>query len=210
MSVIEMSVMDRVILLATGLVAIYLIWRFVQHFRSAGRYRPDLYYLGAFAVLFVAGVLLVVFGWDALENPLVVIVAALIPLGISLGLVADFLPRYEKAYVAFVVAGLVAIAITRYVGPAAPVLAVVHSVAGLLVFGLPIWAVAKGKAPSGLVAVTVGGALIGAGGIALATLEAEAQLLFFSEDVVFAILAPLLLAMALAFTWGFVEKIRRA
>ena len=32
--------------------------------------------------------------------------------------------------------------------------------------------------------------------------------LFFSEDVVFAILAPLLLLMTLAFSWGFVKEIK--
>jgi hypothetical protein len=55
--------------------------------------------------------------------------------------------------------------------------------------------------------VTVGGALIGLGGIALAFLKAGGQLLFFSADFVFTILAPLLL-MTLAITWGFVKNIR--
>jgi hypothetical protein len=56
--------------------------------------------------------------------------------------------------------------------------------------------------------VTVGGALIGLGGIALGFLKTGDQLLFFSAEFVFTILAPLLLLMTLAFTWGFVKKIR--
>lgn len=208
-----MGILDQGILLATGLVAIYLIVRFVQHFRSADKRRPDIYYIIAFAVLLVAGLLLIIFTYAALANPLVVIVAALIPLGLSLGLVADLLPRCEKGYLAFAVLGLLAIAVTRFTGPAAlatVLLAVVHSVAGLLIFVLPIWAVSQGKMPGGVAAVSVGGALIGLGGIALAALKSGGQLLFLNAEVVFIILAPLLFLMSLAFAWGFVIKVRRA
>jgi hypothetical protein len=50
--------------------------------------------------------------------------------------------------------------------------------------------------------------LIGIGGIALAFLTSGSQLLFFSTEVVLMILAPLLLLMTLAFTWGFVKDIK--
>ncbi|MBK5107088.1 MAG: hypothetical protein JJE12_03115 [Anaerolineales bacterium] len=55
----------------------------------------------------------------------------------------------------------------------------------------------------------VGGALIGIGGIALAFLTAGTQLLFFDRALVLQILAPLLLLMTLAFTWGFTRDIIR-
>jgi len=145
-----------------------------------------------------------------LENPLVVIVAVLIPAGISLGLVAEFFPQYEKGYMAFALIGLVAIAITRFTGPsglATVVLVIVHAVAGLLIFVLPLWATRQDKAPAPFVMVTVGGTLIGLGGIALAFLKTGSQLLFFSGPFVMTILAPLLLLMALAFAWGFVKNI---
>ena len=57
--------------------------------------------------------------------------------------------------------------------------------------------------------VAIGGILIGAGGIALAFLKAGKQFLFFSQDVVMAILAPLLLVMALFFTWGFMKGVKK-
>ncbi len=43
------------------------------------------------------------------------------------------------------------------------------------------------------------------GGIALAFLQADNQLLFFSSDVVFAFLGPLLLLTCLAFAWVFIK-----
>lgn len=210
-----MKIWDIALLIATGLVALYLIWRFVQQYRSPGKNRSDIYYSVAFAVLLVAGLLLAILGYatallDPKVSPWVVIVSVLIPAGISLGLVTDLLPKYEKPYLAFAVVGLAAIAVTRFYGPATlatAILATVHSVAGLLIFCLPIWAISKGKAPAGFIGVTVGGALIGIGGIALATLKSGGQLLFFDLDTILLILAPLLLAMTLAYAWGFVTKL---
>ena len=204
-----MTIFDRITLLLTGLVAIYLLWRFFNHYRQTGK-TYDIYYMIGFGVLLVAGLLLIAFTYAALENPLVVIVAVLIPAGISLGLVAEFLPQYEKGYMAFALIGLIAIAITRFTGPsglATMVLVIVHAVAGLLIFGLPLWATRQGQAPAPFVMVTVGGTLIGLGGIALAFLKTGGQLLFFSGPFVMTILAPLLLLMTLAFTWGFVKNI---
>lgn len=200
-----MTILDRVLLLLAGLTAIYLLWKFFTHYqREHTRY--DIYYMVSFAVLLIAGLLLIAFTYSALANPLVVIVAALIPAGLSLGLITEFYPKYEKAYLIFVVLGLIGIAVTRLIGPAGLatiVLVIVHTVCGLIIFGLPIVKVAKGEAPGSFIGVTLGGTLIGLGGMALAFLKAGSQLLFFSESLVFTILAPLLLLMALAFAWGF-------
>ena len=203
-----MTLLDRLILLLTGLVAIYLLWRFYTHYRQE-KTRYDIYYMISFAVLLVAGLLLIAFTYSVLANPLVVIVAVLIPAGLALGLVAEFAPQFEKIFLPFAVIGLIAIAITRFTGPegiATVVLVIVHATSGLIILGLPFVVVSQGKARGGFVWVSVGGLLIDVGGVALAFLKTGSQLLFFSQTVVFTILAPLLLLMALAFTWGFVKK----
>jgi hypothetical protein len=207
-----MTLLDRVLLLLAGLTAIYLLWRFFTHYQRE-RTRYDLYYMTSFGVLLVAGLLLIAFTYTALANPLVVIVAVLIPAGLSLGLVTEFYPKAERAYLTFAVLGLIGIAVTRFTGPAAlatVMLVIVHSVCGLVIFFLPILMVARGQAASGFIGVTIGGTLIGLGGMALAFLKAGRQLLFFSEPFVFTILAPLLLMMALAFAWGFTRQIEGA
>ncbi len=211
----NITILDRLLLLGTGLVAIYLLWRFFTAYRTDEK-RHYIYYMIAFAVLLVAGLLLIAFTYTALDSPLVVIVAVLIPTGIALGLIAEFHPRYERIFLPFAIIGLLAIAITRLTIPegeapsslATMVLIIVHAVSGIIILGVPLLAVNKGKAPSGFVLVAVGGLLIDVGGVALAFLKSGKQLLFFSEDVVFGILAPLLLLMALAFTWGFVKHIK--
>ena len=205
-----MNLFDQIVLLLTGLTAIYLIWRFVQHIgKQEGTPSYDVYYIIAFAVLLVSGLLLIFYGYSVLNNPLVVVVAYLIPLGLSLGLVAEFYAKYEKTYLFVGIIGLIAIALTRMgglgsAGLATFILALFHTIAGLIIVFTPVFAVKDNRAPKGFFWVTVGGILIDVGGISLAFLKAGVPIL--SADVIFTILAPLLLLMTLAYTWGFMKK----
>ena len=200
---------DQVILLLTGLTAAYLIWRFYGRY-SKEKGLHDVYYMMGFAVIFVAGVLLIFRGWDLLASPYILTVTTLIPLGISMGLMNQFLPEYKKAYSWFALVGFLAIAITSIADMSLKSVAVpiFHGVAGLIIVALPIKRCLKDNAPRGFGLISVGGILISLGGMALAFLNAGKQLLFFSADVVFIILAPLLLLMTLAFTWGFMKDIK--
>ncbi len=208
-----MGILDQLILLATGLVAIYLLFRFFQDY-GANKGQHTIYYMVSFAVLLVAGLLLIFLGWGILPNPAVIVVTTFIPLGISVGLYNEFYEKYAKGYLIFAIVGFLAIVFTRYMtashGLQVATLAFFHSVAGLSIFFIPIFAIKAQKAPGGFLFVTVGGALIGLGGIALAFLKSGGQFLFFSGEFVMAILAPLLLLMTLAYTWGFMKKIAAA
>jgi hypothetical protein len=203
-----MGVLERVVLLATGLVAAYLVWFFAgQHRRAGGEASHNVYYMVSFGVLLVAGLLLIGFGYGVLASPLVVIVAALIPLALATGLVVQYFPRYGGTYLTFAVAGVLGIALTRFAGPAGlgtAVLATVHSVAGVTIFFLPLVAVRRGLTAPSFALVTVGGTLIGIGGIALAFLKAGRPIL--PASFIFAILAPLLFLMTLSFALGFTRS----
>ena len=204
-----MTILDRIFLLATGLIAIYLIVHFVKKQKNSATACPcNIYYIISFAVLLVAGLLLIIFGWNALANNFVAVVAGLIPFGIATGLIARFYPKHEKWYLSLMIIGLVLITITRYanlVTPGKIIYPLFHAIAGLTIFFLPIFGVASGKVKGSFICVTIGGALIGIGGIALAFLKAGKQLLFFSQDLVLTILAPLLLLTAFFFAIGFVK-----
>jgi len=207
-----MTLFDQIVLLLTGLTSIYLIWRLFEDFKSKDpKPRANIPYMVAFVVLLISGLLLIYFGWDILPNPLVIVVTTFIPLALSVGLYCEFYKeKFGKPYKIFAVIGLLAMIYTRFmdVPRAAQIITiiVVHSVAGLSIFLIPILAIKAKLAPSGFIFVTVGGVLIGLGGIALAFLKSGGQLLFFSPEFVMMILAPLLLLMTLAFTWGFMKK----
>ncbi len=203
------TLLDVVLLLATGLSAAYLLWQFFARWQKE-KATYDIYYMLGFLVLLVAGILLIFLGYDILGTPFVLTVSSLIPLGISMGIAEQFYPAWKKAFKWFALIGFLAIAVASFAGLdllrkiAVPLF---HGVAGLVIFLGPFFAK---NAAKGFWWVGVGGALIGIGGIALAFLTVGKPLLgIFTAELVFNILSPLLLLMTLAFTFGFVKDIRR-
>jgi len=200
-----MFTLDNLFLLLTGLLAAFLCWYFWKRY-NLHKALHNIYYLMGFAVLLVSGLLLIFLGLDILASPLVLTVASLIPLGISMGLVEEYFPKYKKAYKWFAALGFLAIAVSSIGGLdllkkiSVPLF---HGVAGLVIFLGPF--LAK-KAPQGFFWVGIGGLLIGLGGIALAFISVGAQLLFFSPQFVMLILTPLLFLMTAAFTLGFTKR----
>ena len=66
----KMSSLDRLLILLTGLLAAYQIVVGIDKMDSV----PIVAYTIAFGVLLVAGLLLIILGFDALDSPVVVIV----------------------------------------------------------------------------------------------------------------------------------------
>ena len=195
----KISVLDRILLLATALLSAYQI---AVGIKGLGSLAVTSYTI-AFGVLLVASLILIILGFEALESPLVVIVAALIPLSLSLGLISQYAPTYQVGYMAFAVLGFLAIVVTRYLTPgmtATIALALVHGTAGLLIFILPIVFSLQGKARPGFVLVGIGGGLIGIGGPLPAFLRAGRPLL--SAKTIYTVLPALLLIITDAFVAG--------
>lgn len=196
-----MKMTDRLLLLLTGLLAAYQIAFGVEGLEPL----PMTAYSVAFGVLLVAGLLLIILGFEVLSSPIVVIVSTIIPLALSLGLVWQHLPAWRSAYLAFAVLGFLAVVATRSLpmpGKLPPLtLILVHGVAGLVIFLLPITLAAQGKMGAGFALVGVGGALIGVGGLLLSFLKAGKPIL--SQEVILKVLPGLLLLMTACFVIGF-------
>jgi uncharacterized protein with PQ loop repeat len=198
---LKTTILDRILLLLTGLLA---AWQVAVGINGVDTL-PMIAYTVGFGVLMVATLLLIILGLELLESPLVVIVSTLIPLSLSLGLVWEHLPAFRISYLIFAIVGFLAIVVTRMLRftnklPVI-VLAIVHGIAGLTIFLLPvIWAF-SGRATHGFALVGVGGALIGVGGLLLSFLKAGKPLL--SRETIFRLLTALLLLMTAAFVAGF-------
>ncbi len=209
-----MNLFDRIVLLATGGIAIYMIWCLLRKQKESTTANvSNYYYMASFTVLLVSGLLLIAFGWEILglfggesiASKFVSIVATLIPFSLAAGLVARFYPEKLTPYLVVLAVGLLLIGSSKFIGM--PTLAkivypVFHSIAGLTIFIIPIVAVKQGKMSTDFYGVTAGGMLISLGGIALGFLTAGKQLLFFSHEFVLMILAPLLFLTALGYMWG--------
>ena len=196
----KITVLDRILLLVTGLLAAYQIVVGIEGSATMAMWA----YTIAFGVLLVAGLLLIILGFEILDSPLVVIVSTIIPLSLSLGLVWEYLPGWRIPYLIFAIVGLLAVAFTRYTTPgktASFTLMPVHGIAGLLIFSLPIFMALRGTVPAGFAWVGIGGALIGVGGLLLAFLKAGKPIL--PRNTILAVLPGLLLLMTTAFVAGF-------
>ncbi len=196
----KMTMLDRLLLLLTGLIAAYQIVVGVEDLNTLSMVS----YTVGFGVLLVAGLLLIILGFEVLESPWVVTIATLIPLSLSLGLVWQYLVPWRIPYLIFVLIGFSLVAYTRATNKgkiSILSLAVVHGIAGLMIFILPPVASISGWARPGFWLVGLGGALIGLGGLLLSFLRAGKPLL--SQERIFKVLPGLLLLMTTAFVIGF-------
>jgi hypothetical protein len=195
-----MKPLDRILLLLTTILASYQV---VSGVEGTGNLAIVSYTIG-FGVLVVAGLLLIILGFEVLDSPLVVIASTIIPLGLSLGLVAEHYPGVVLPYAIFAFLGFTAIILTRLVFPGQHgvfILMVVHGVAGLIIFLLPIIQAIRGEHPAGFALVGLGGALMGIGGLLLSFLKGGKPLL--SREKILAIFPTLLLLTTAAFVFGF-------
>ncbi|MFZ5821508.1 MAG: hypothetical protein ACOYYJ_16545 [Chloroflexota bacterium] len=197
----KMSPLDRVLLLLTGLLA---AWQVAVGIDGLGAIPVSAYTI-AFGVLLVAGLLLIIWGFDVLDSPIVVIVSTAIPLSLSLGLTWQYLASFRTPYLVFAILGFLAVTWTRSIPTPGKiptlVLALVHGVAGMTIFLLPIILSIQGTTRPLFSLVGLGGALIGLGGLALSFLKAGKPIL--SKELILKILPVILFLMTLCFVVGF-------
>jgi len=196
-----MKSIDRVLILITVLLAAYQIVVGINQMDNI----PIIAYTIAFGVLLVAGLLLIILGFDVLDSPVVVIISTIIPLSLGTGLVYQHLASFRTPYLLFAIIGFTAVTFTRStkIQNKLPVItvAIVHGVAGMTIFLLPIIASVQGRTPPFFSLVGVGGALIGIGGLLLAFLKTGKPIL--SKERIFGIFPTLLLLMMVCFVAGF-------
>lgn len=197
----KMSALDRVLLLITVLLSAYQIVVGIDDLSTA----PIIAYTIAFGVLLVAGLLLIILGFDVLESPIVVIVSTIIPLTLSLGLVWQHLASYRTVYLVFTIIGFAAVTLTRSIPMQnkLPVItiAITHGIAGITIFLLPIILSAQGQMNPLFSLVGIGGALIGIGGLLLSFLKTGKPIL--SRDTIMRLFPILLLLTTAFFVAGF-------
>jgi hypothetical protein len=197
----KMSLLDRVLILTTSLLAAYQIVVGIDNLSTA----PIIAYTIAFGVLLVALLLLIILGFDALESPVVIVVSTAVPLSLSLGLIWEYVPSLRIAYLIFAILGFVAVVFTR----SAPlqnriptlVITIVHGIAGITIFLLPIIMSVQAEVRPAFALVGVGGALIGLGGLLISFFRTGRPIV--SKATILRVMPALLLLTTLCFVAGF-------
>jgi len=197
----KVSPLNRILLMITCLLAAYQVAVGINGLENV----PTIAYTIAFGVLLVAGLLIIILGIEVLNSRIVVMVSSIIPLSLSLGLIWEHFAFLRLPYLIFAIVAYLTIIITRSitipVKVSTIILAIVHGVAGLVVFLLPSIFSAQGKANPGFALVGLGGALIGLGGLLLYFLRTGRPIV--SSETIMRILPALLLLMTIAFVAGF-------
>lgn len=197
----KISSLDRTLLLLTGLLAGYQIAIGIDQMDSVSITA----YTIAFGVILVAGLLLMILGFEVLELPIVVIISTIIPLTLSLGLVWQHLASYRTVYLIFTIISFLAVIVTRSIPMRNKlpviVIAITHGIAGITIFLLPIILSVQGQMKPLFSLVGVGGALIGIVGLLLSFLKTGKPIL--SRDKLMKLFPFLLLLTTAFFVAGF-------
>lgn len=197
----KMTSIDRILLLLTGLLAGYQVAVGIDGLGTV----PITAYTIGFGVLLVAGLLLIILGFDVLDSPIVVIVSTIIPLSIALGLVWEHLASYRTPYLLFAIIGFLAVSFSRSIPLKGRlptiIIAVVHGIAGMTIFLLPSILAANGTMKPAFALVGLGGAMIGLGGLLLSFLKAGKPIV--PRQTILKILPGLFLLMTVCFVAGF-------
>lgn len=161
------------------------------------------YYTISFGILLIACLLLFLFGFETLTNPVVVLVATILPLSFSLALITTYFSEYHIFYLIFSLFGFLMILFSRSFlseKTATFILAFVHGIAGLIIFFLPIYLIIDGQNDFQYLFVSLGSALIGLSGLLLVFLKVGKPIL--SKNTIYNLFPLILLMMTITFLIG--------
>ncbi|MCL4274965.1 MAG: hypothetical protein KJZ77_13920 [Anaerolineales bacterium] len=197
----KLSPLDRILLLLTTVLASYQVAVGMDDLDTL----PIIAFTIGFGVLLVAVLLMFILGFDVLDSPIVVIVSTVIPLALSLGIIWQYLASFRTPYLIFTIVGFLAVALTRSIPMQNKfpvfVLAVTHGIAGMTIFLLPIILSIQGNAPPLFSLVSIGGGLIGIGGLLLSFLKVGKPIL--PRETILRLFPALLLLTTAFFVAGF-------
>ncbi len=197
----KISSLNRTLLFLTGFLAAYQIAIGIDRMDSVS----IIAYTIAFGVILVAGLLLIILGFEVLDLPIVVIISTIIPLALSLGLIWQHLASLRTPYLIFAIVSFLAVILTRSIPMQnrlpVVVIAITHGISGITIFLLPIIISVQGGMKPLFALVGIGGALIGILGLLLSFLKTGKPIL--SKEKLMGLFPVLLLLTTALFVAGF-------
>lgn len=192
------SILGRIIYLITGHVAGYQIIKGMEPYSNL----TTTLYTISFGLLLLACLLLLLMGFEIMENNYVAIIAALIPITLSFGLVTDKLESSTMYSTLIGIGFLIAVALRLFSSGkiASLSLGAIHFLSGSVIFFLPIVLFYTGVAENQILMISFGGVLIGSGGMLLGLLKAGKSVL--TKEKIIALFPIVLLITTTSFVIG--------
>ncbi len=195
------SILGRIIYLLTGIVAGYQI---IQGMENYSNLTTTLYTI-SFGLLLLSSLLLLLMGFQIMENDYIAVVASLIPISLALGLVSDKL-EYAIIYSALIsISFIIAASLRLFASGKIASFAIggLHFISGTVIFLIPIFLFFTNKAGIQILFIPLGGIIIGTGGILLGLLKAGKSIL--EKEKVEALFPIILFLTTTAFVIGLAE-----
>ncbi len=165
----KISILGRIVFLLTGHMAGYQIISGMDNYSNL----TTTLYTISFGLLLLASLLLLLMGFEIMENDYVAVISSIIPITLSLGLVTDKL-EHATFYAVLISIGFVIAVVLRFFSSgkvASLSLGVIHFLSGSVIFFLPIILFITQKAEIQILMISLGGLLIGSGGMLLGLLK---------------------------------------
>lgn len=195
----KLAIFNRIVFLITGIIAGSKIISGMDTYSDLTTF----YFTVAFGVLLLACLLLLLIGFEIMENNFVAVVAALIPISLSLAIINNRLPEYYLIYAIIIGIGfLIAIYLRFYATEKIASLSfgLIHGVSGTVIVLIPIVLLLTSSIQLQYVFVSVGGIFIGIGGMLLAFVKAGKPIL--SKELVISLFPIILFIATTAFVIG--------
>jgi len=196
---VKLAIFNRIVFLITGIIAGSKIISGMDTYSDLTTF----YFTVAFGVLLLACLLLLLIGFEIMENNFVAVVAALIPISLSLAIINNRLPEYYLIYAIIIGIGfLIAIYLRFYATEKIASLSfgLIHGVSGTVIVLIPIVLLLTSSIQLQYVFVSVGGIFIGIGGMLLAFVKAGKPIL--SKELVISLFPIILFIATTAFVIG--------
>ena len=200
----NISNLNKIVLLLTSIFAGYEIVSGIEGYP----FLVIVFLTISFGALLLTCFLLILLGFEILENPIVVIFATVLPLGLSSAIIALMFPLLLVPYISIGLVGFLSIILSQFLATrkvAIISLSLVHSITGLIIVVVPIFSLLTGFNRPQFIMISLGGALIGLGGVFLFLLKTERPIL--SRQQIYTLFPAILLFMTISFIIGFSNNI---
>ncbi len=165
-----MSVTSRIILLLTALVAAYEVVAGIENYSQL----TIIYFTLGFGIILLSALLILLMGYDILENPVVSVIATVLPVSFALGLINEYLPVWHTLILGLMAAGILLMIILKYsrqIRWSVFILIPLHGLSGLIIFLLPFYLAITGYKNLWFMLVGIGGLSMGLIGLLLTMLK---------------------------------------
>jgi len=171
----KISILSRILYFLTAILASYEIINGMDNYSNL----ITTLYTISFGLLLLASLLLLIMGFEIMNNNYIAVLTSLIPITLSLGLVIHKLEHFTL-YAILISLGFIIASILRFFSKGKTALlslGVIHFISGIVIFLLPIILFLLEKSTAQILFISLGGLIIGIGGILLGFIKAEKEIL---------------------------------